>query len=262
MREDRFLHPRMMPQISAVIITLNEERRITRCLDSIQWMHEIVIIDSGSQDATCDLARRYTDLIFQKEFIDYASQKNYGITKASNEWIFSIDADEVMPPQLRVEIEETILKDTPVEMYAVPRENIYFNHSVRHVLGDDRPVRLFMRSKARFEGKVHEKVIGGFIGQMKSPLMHYSCDTYQEWVQKHRRYIVLDAKMQFASGRQFSWPRFVFSPCRTFLYRYGVLQGWRDGWAGFAIAFEMAFSMILFHLELRRLSKNKKKGIS
>jgi hypothetical protein len=223
-------------------------------------MDEIVIVDSGSQDGTCELARHYTDRIFHREFTDYASQKNYGVSKASHEWIFSIDADELMTPRLRAEIEEILSQGTGEEVFAVPRENIYFGHSVRHVLGRDEPVRLFMRSRARFEGTVHEKVMGrGVVGNLNSPLIHYSCDSYQEWVQKHRRYMRMDAQRQFRRGRQFSWSRFLLSPWRTFLYRFGALQGWKDGWAGFTIAFEMALSMGLFQVELRRLSRIKNK---
>ncbi|MBW1667538.1 MAG: glycosyltransferase family 2 protein [Deltaproteobacteria bacterium] len=242
-------------KVSAVVITLNEESNLPKCLDSIQWMDEIVVVDAGSQDDTCNLAKRYTEKVFQKNFVDYASQKNYGVFRASNDWIFSIDADEVMPLQLKAEVENILSQETKEQMFAVPRQNIFFGHHLKYVLGRDEPVRLFRRSIAHFEGPVHEKVVGGTVGRLSAPLLHYSCNSYREWVQKHRRYVRIDARRQFKQGRCFSWIRLCLSPWRTFFYRYALLEGWKDGWAGFTVALEMSFSMFLFQIELRRLAR-------
>jgi glycosyltransferase involved in cell wall biosynthesis len=254
--------PNCRDKLSAIVITLNEEKRLGRCLDSVEWMDEIVVVDSGSKDGTCDLARRYTEMVFHRHFADYASQKNYGVSKASYKWIFSIDADEVMPPSLRAEIEKILSEEPKQEIFVVSRENVYFGHSVKHVMGRDEPVRLFRRKRGHFEGPVHEKVVGGSIGRLNSPLLHYSCDTYHEWVQKHRRYVRMDAERQFRQGRRFSWGRYLLSPWRTFLYRFGVLKGWKDGWAGLAIAFEMSLSMLLLQMELKYLAKKQNEALS
>ena len=250
---------RMMPAkpnaVSAVVITLNEALRLTEYLDSVQWMDEIIVVDSGSRDLTKELALKYTPLVFERSFDDFAAQKNFGAAQASSEWIFSIDGDEVMTNVLRLEIQQVLASHPKKDRFAVPRTNIYFGQSVANVLGTDEPVRLYRRDIARFEGIVHEKVVGGLAGRLNSPFLHHSCETYAEWVKKHRRYTRLEAAKEFRRGRRFSLLRSLLAPFRVFFLRYLVLQGWRDKWAGFAISLEMAFSATLFQLELRRLSR-------
>jgi len=224
-------------KISAVIITLNEESRLTRCLDSINWMDEIIVIDSGSSDKTCELAGNYSKSIFYREFDDYASQKNYGASRALNNWIFSIDADEVMSNELRDEIKKTLSAGPDKDLYTVPRRNIYFGHDVTHVLGKDEPVRLYKKDTAGYYGIVHEKVKGGPAGRLTSFLIHHSCDSYGDWLSKKSKYTKLDAIRQFKSGRRFRLSRFLCSP----------------GLAGLGIALGMAFYTFKLELELRRL---------
>lgn len=257
----KFSQSKQKEKVSVVIVALNEEARITKCLDSVKWADEIIVVDSGSRDHTRNIARQYTAEVFQREFDDYATQKNFGADQASYNWIFSIDADEVVTPQLEAEIQNTLLSAIKEDMYSIPRQNIYFGHPIRYVFGKDRPVRLYRRDKARFAGSVHEKVIGGMEGQLHSLLIHYSCNSYREWVSKHRHYIRLSAAEEYRKGRRFSLYRCIFSPLRVLLFRSFILQGWRDGWPGLRIAFEMAISSALFHIELRRLSESSNKAL-
>jgi glycosyltransferase involved in cell wall biosynthesis len=239
---------------SAVIITLNEEKNIERCLNSIQWMDEIVVIDSGSEDHTLEIAARYTNRIIYREFDNYADQKNFGASQASHDWIFSIDADEMVTAELKDEIEETLSREPPEQMFSLPRINIYFGKRIRYVFGNDSPVRLYNRKKAYFVGAVHEKVSGGTPGKLISHLNHYGPGTYGEWARKHRHYTLLEARKQFRHGRRFSFWRTCLSPFRVFVFRYFILRGWRDGLAGLTVAVEMAFSTFLYHQEILRLS--------
>ncbi len=245
----------MAMRLSVVLITFNEASRVQRCLDSVRWADEIVVVDSGSTDQTLDHARPFAARTFTRPFDDFASQKNHAVAQASHDWIFSIDADEVMTEALRKEI-EALLAGAPVQdRYSVPRENIYFGRSVRHVLGRDEPVRLFKKSVCRFEGLVHEKVVGGSLGQLKSPLLHHSCATYPEWVAKHRTYVRMEAQKRFAEGRRFSWAHCLLSPAKVFLFRFFGLQGWKDGLAGWRVALEMAGSTVRMEKELRRCAR-------
>ncbi len=246
-------------KISAVVITLNEERRLANCLDSVKWMDEIIVVDSGSTDGTYGIARKYTEQVFYRQFDNYAYQKNYGADKASHDWIFSIDADEVMSSELRRELKQLLTARPAWGSYGVHRHNIYFAHTVRHVFGVDEPVRLYRRSQAHFEGAVHEKISGPAPGSLKSPLIHYSCESFLEWVHKHRHYTRLHAEKEFFNGRRFSFMKLILSPFRVFWLRAVVLQGWRDGWAGLAIAGEMSLSAALFQLELRKLDRRKQR---
>jgi hypothetical protein len=125
------------------------------------------------------------------------------------------------------------------------------------VLGRDEPVRMYRKSTGRFEGRVHEKVAGGRRARLDAPLLHYSCRSYREWVQRHRTYTRMDARQRFAAGRRFSPARLLLAPWRVFLFRYIRLQGFRDGPTGAAMAGEMALSTVLFEMELYRLGKTE-----
>jgi (heptosyl)LPS beta-1,4-glucosyltransferase len=243
-------------KLSAVIITLNEEGHLERCLQSVRWVDEIVVVDSGSTDHTHKIALCYTDKVFFRAFDDYASQRNFAASKAAHDWVLYIDADEVATSGLRDEIKEELSGPMRFGRYTVVRENIYFGRPVRHVFGDDRPVRLYSRTTAHLEGAVHEKVVGGRVGNFRSALLHFGPQRYAQWVQKHRTYVRLEAAEHFRGGRRFSVWRTCLSPLRVFGLRYIRFGGWRDAAAGLVIASEMAFSTALYQLELLRLEKS------
>lgn len=242
-------------RISAAIITLNEESRLRRCLESIRWMDEIVVVDSGSTDKTCEIAREFGCKVIHRDFDDYGTQKNFTNDQCSGVWIFSIDADEVVPEELKQEILATIARSDSSDMYMVPRRNIYFGKYVPHVFANDEPVRLFKRGKARFEGIVHEKLSGGSEGRLHSQLLHYSCETFSEWVGKHRKYVRLNMKKEYTAGKRFSLLRLLFGAFAVFSFRYIKLQGWKDGLSGFRVALEMAGSSIMGEWQLYRLAR-------
>lgn len=244
----------MGTRLSVVLITCNEERRIERCLDSVRWADEIVVVDDLSADRTVELARRYTSKVFSRKLDRFDAQKNYAIAQASGDWILSIDADEVVTGELKNEIQTILSHPGEEDSYALPRQNVYFGRPVPHVMGKDEPVRLFKKEIAHFAGPVHEKISGRKTGRLNAPLMHFSCENRHEWVEKHRRYVRLDAGRQFEAGRRFSWSRFLFSPARVFAFRYFGLQGWKDGWAGLVIAWEMAASTARFEQMLKGLN--------
>jgi len=241
--------------ISATIIVQNEASRIERCLTSVQWMDDIVVVDSGSTDATCEIAKRYTDHVRHHNFDNFSAQKNYAADQARYDWIFSIDADEEITPELAGEIQQVITNNEARSCYAVPRDNIYFGHPVNRVMGFDAPIRLYRKSTSQFVGPVHEKVEGAEAGILENKLRHYSCEHYREWQTKHRTYLRMDAKRQFAAGRRCSLAHMLFSPLRVFLLRYIMFQGFKDGTAGFLIACEMAASTARYEGYLIRLGK-------
>ena len=241
--------------ISATIITRNEASRIERCLASVQWMDDIVVVDSGSTDATCEIAKRYTRNVYHHNFDNFADQKNYAADKTQHDWVFSLDADEEITPELAQEIQEVTANPKALSCYAVPRDNIYFGHPVNHVMGQDAPIRLYRKSRCKFEGPVHEKVVGTNAGTLINKLRHYSCNTYREWQQKHRSYLRIDAKRRFSEGRRCSLAHMLLSPLRVFLLRYIMFQGFKDGKAGFLMAWEMAMTTARYEGYLIRLGK-------
>ncbi|NCC52209.1 MAG: glycosyltransferase family 2 protein [Spartobacteria bacterium] len=243
------------PMISATIITLNEAACLQRCLASAQWMDELVVVDSGSGDATCDIARQFSARVIQHNFEDFGSQKNFAAEQARHDWIFSIDADEEITPALAAEIRQVVAAPEAHACYAVPRENIYFGKPLRHVMGIDAPVRLYRKSVCQFDGPVHEKVVGAEAGRLENNLRHYSCETFDAWQTKHRTYLHMDAKQKYADGRRCSLANMVAAPAHVFLLRYLRLQGFRDGYAGFRVALEMALSAARYEIYLARLGR-------
>ncbi|MGZ5008247.1 MAG: glycosyltransferase family 2 protein, partial [Methylobacter sp.] len=146
--------------LSAVIITKNEAGHIARCLESISWADEIIVLDSGSEDDTVAICRRYTDKVYQTDWPGFGIQKQRAVDKAGGDWILSIDADEVVSPELRLEIENA-LRQERYNGYEIPRLSSYCGRQMRHGgWWPDHVLRLFRRDCGRFtDAVVHERII-------------------------------------------------------------------------------------------------------
>jgi len=241
--------------LTATVITFNEKRVLRECLESVRWADETVVLDSGSTDATLDIAREFTDRVFTRPFDHYAAQKNHAAGLATHDWILSLDADERCTPELRREI-EAFLANPDADACRIPIENIYFGRPAGHVLGEMKPVRLYRRSVCRYEGEVHEKISTTRIRTLTAPLRHESCATAAEWKRKHRRYVRMETEAARRTGRRFSLRRMLLSPWRVFWLRFFRLSGWKDGRAGWIITLEMALSTVRAELQLLKKAKN------
>src|SRR5881227_2262413 len=164
--------------VSAVVVTLNEEERLRACLESLTWADEIVVVDAESSDKTVQIAREFTDRVWVRPWPGFAGQKNFAIEQATGDWIFSVDADEEVPPELRVEIGAVLEgRGESVQAYWVPRRNIFWGRWVRHGgLYPDWQVRLFRRGRGRFGTRaVHESVsVDGRVERLTGHLEHRS----------------------------------------------------------------------------------------
>lgn len=226
-------------RISFCIITLNEEENLGRCLRSCADLaDEIVIVDSGSRDRTRTIAEQFCARFVHQDWLGYVGQKNLALDLATNEWIFSIDADEELSPTLHQEI-AGLKKGQQAEDtagFSMPRCVLYEGRWIRH--GDwypDRLVRLFRKSTARFSGgKVHERLeIKGEIKALRGDLHHFSFrDAADHWA-RCQKYARLWAEMQFESGKRVNAlaPAFRggFKWVRNYILRGGFLDG-RQGW--------------------------------
>ncbi|MBI3987314.1 MAG: glycosyltransferase family 2 protein [Lentisphaerae bacterium] len=248
----RFDQELTMPTLSAIIITKDEARRIRRCIESVQWADEIVVVDSGSTDETLEICREFTDKALVRTFDNFANQKNAALDHATGEWILSLDADEVISAELTREIRETIEKNVgDHSAFSVRRENYICGHPVRHVIRNDSQVKLLKRGACRYFRSVHEDLdVKGHIGMLASPLLHYNSDNLLEFVRKQDLYTSLEAKAKFEKGERFSLMKLLFSPPRTFWFRYVTIDGYKDGWMGFVIAVLMAYYVFQIHLKM------------
>ncbi|PYN16095.1 MAG: hypothetical protein DME05_09485 [Candidatus Rokuibacteriota bacterium] len=139
------------PRLSVVVVTLNEEERLRACLESAAWADELIVVDALSPDKTAQIAREFTDRVIVRPWPGFAAQKNFAIGEASGDWILSLDADEMVSPELRGEIARVLAEGGPHDGYRTPRRNIFWGKWVRHGgLWPDWQLRLFRRGRGRF----------------------------------------------------------------------------------------------------------------
>lgn len=235
-------------KISTVIITLNEEKDIGRCLKSVKDISdEIIVVDSYSTDKTIDIAKKFGAVIYQRKFDSYDKQKDYATSKARSEWIFSLDADEIATKKLCGEIKGAV-KNDDYDGYLIPRRNIIFGAEIKHTRwSPDIHIWLWRKGKGHWTPGVHSEVqVKGKVGRLKSGKVHYQYETVPQFFQMLNKYTEAEANEKMASGVRFSALQLVCQPVYNFLVRYFYRQGFLDGWRGFILSYLMA----VYHLSL------------
>tara|TARA_Y100000590_G_scaffold77643_1_gene86087 strand:- start:647 stop:1384 length:738 start_codon:yes stop_codon:yes gene_type:complete len=228
-----------MKNLSVTIITKNEEKNIGRCLESLKWADETVVVDTESSDRTVEICQQYTGRIFNESWHGYGKQKNICAGHAKNRWVLNVDADEVVTPELAEEI-LSILKNGPkYPVYHLPRKNYFGDRWVR--FGGwypDRILRLYDKEKVAFsEVQVHEKLTPDEnVGSLKNPLIHYSYCNREDYVQRQERYSILYAQEKIANGFHPNWSHLYLRPPLTFLKKFVLKMGFMEGSLGFFLA--------------------------
>ncbi len=243
-------------KISAVIITQNEELNIERCLKSLHWVDEIVVVDSGSTDKTIEICKKYNCKIVHSEWLGFGRTKKLAVNSASNSWIFSIDSDEEVTPELRNQINE-ILSKPKYYAYRVKRKSFYLGKMINHCgWGSDYPLRLFNREHGNFNDKeVHESVDINWEGiKIESPLLHYTYPTIELHVSKTNRYTDLQAAELYKQGKQFSIISAVLLGLNKFINMYFFKLGILDGKEGFILCSIASFGVYLKYVKLWKLN--------
>jgi len=218
-------------KLSIVIITKNEEKFIFDALKSAIFADEVVILDSGSEDQTCNIAKKIGARVEQQAWLGFGAQKNKAVELADNDWVFVLDADERITPELRDEIIFT-LKNPQFDGYRIARLNNFFGKNIRHCgLYPDYSIRLFNRQKGKFNDvPVHESVqIQGNTDKLKNHMLHLAFDTVEEFSNKQKKYAELSQKDK-------NLIKAFISPIWTFLKIYIIRLGFVEGWRGFIIA--------------------------
>lgn len=243
--------------LSVCIICFNEERNIRRCLESATWADEIVVVDSMSQDKTVEIAREYTDKVYQKAWHGYVEQKNFAISKARGNWILSVDADEEITATLRKEILTETAKVGAKDGYRIPRHSFYQGRWINHSgYYPDRQLRLFRRERGNWTGgRVHEKVdIQGDIGDLKKDLLHYPYKgVISGQLQTVNSFSSLMAEDMYERGKRYHISLLLLRPAFKFFEVYLLKLGFLDGLAGFIIAITSAYAMFVRYVKLREL---------
>jgi len=245
-----------MPGLAVTVITHNEEDNIVPCLESARWADEIVVLDSGSTDRTVALARQFTERVFTVAWEGFGKTKNRAVDAATMPWIFVLDADERITPELRQEIEDILRADGPLDGYRVPRRNFFCGRFIQH-LGwyPDYSIRLFRKNKGRFvEREVHESVqVEGRVGTLKNPMLHYTYKSLSDFVQRLDRYSTLAARELVKQGKKPVWGELVWRPFLTFVKLYFLQRGFLDGRDGYTLAFLYSTYTLVKYAKAREL---------
>jgi glycosyltransferase involved in cell wall biosynthesis len=247
-------------RISATVITLNEQRHIRQCLESLQGIaDEMIVVDSGSQDATLEIAAHLGAKTFVREWTNYAEQKNFASSLAQYEWILSLDADECLSSSLRQDILQAKQNGAQRGVaFEFPRKAFYLGRWIEHSgWYPDHKVRLFLKDKGRWEGRfVHETLrVEGPIVRLRGDLLHYSCESISEHLRSLDRYTTLAAEELWQRQKRSRWTQLLGSAFSAFVKTYWLKQGFRDGMQGFVIACLAGHYNLVKHAKLWELEQ-------
>lgn len=245
---------RYMEKVSVVIITFNEEKNIERCLESVRWADEIVVVDTFSTDRTVEICRRFTDRVFQESWRGYGLQKNLCASKANNRWVLNVDADEVISPECAEAIRDVLASELKHPVYRFPRKNFFGNRWIRYAgWYPDLIARLYDRTCVAFsESVVHERLIpDSDVGLIDQPILHFSFDGMEDYVSRQNRYSSLYAEEKIRSGWKANWTHLYLRPPCFFFKTYFLRQGFREGFLGIFLSLAMAFYTYLKYAKTR-----------
>lgn len=242
--------------LSVVIITKNEAANIGACIQSVAWADEIIVVDSGSTDGTVSIAREMGAQVYlHADWPGFGPQKNRALSYASCAWVFSIDADERVTPELRAELEQA-MRDGVADGYYCPRLSQFCGTFIHHCgWYPDYVLRLFKRGAGRFsDSLVHESVLlTGTTAKLYSPLLHYSYLTTEDVERKVAHYSTAAAQQMFEAGRRSGLAGAVLSGGWAFIRTYCIRLGVLDGAAGWRIAHMNARTTYLKYRKLAAL---------
>ena len=224
----------MPERLSAVIITRDAAAPLPECLESVRFADEILIVDSGSQDATREIAKRHGARFLHQDWLGYGKQKQFAVERAAHDWVLCLDADERVSPELAHRIQEA-LRAPAFFAYDMPRCNRFMGRWLRHGEGYPDPnLRLFHRGHARWsDDPIHEHIVTiEPIGRLDGDLLHATETTLADYLAKQNRYTSLQAERLHAQGKRVSAWRLMLSPLGRFIKFYFLRLGFLDGVPG------------------------------
>ena len=238
--------------ITAIVLTKNEEENIEKCIKSVKWCDEIIVIDDNSLDKTVKIVKKY-DIELYSRFLnnDFSSQRNFGLSKAKNEWILFVDADEIVSDALAYEISNAIyLKDQNLRTFNgfyIKRSDFMWRRQLRHgETGNIKLLRLARSGSGLWEGKTHERwIVNGPIGNLRNPLMHMPHRTIGEFLKEINVYTDIRAQELKDKNIKVFFGSIFLYPLGKFLVNYVFKKGFMDGMHGFVFAIIMSFHSFL-----------------
>ena len=251
-----------MPGLSVVLITLNEAGNIRRCLESVKDLaDEILVVDSGSTDGTRELAASLGAHVIHQDFLGYIEQKNFATSRAVNQWVLSLDADEALSPELKESIRSAMVNPA-ASGYAMNRLTNYCGAWVRHGgWYPDRKVRLYRKDAGRWEGvNPHDRYTlfdGARPQWLKGDLLHYSYHSITDHLRQIDHFSSVGARALYAKGVSSSLLKIFYKPVARFIRNYVIKGGFRDGMTGLVIGINSMHAVFLKYLRLYFLYKGR-----
>lgn len=238
-------------RVSVVILTKNEEPRIARCLKSVRWADEVVIVDGESTDRTVEICEQYGARVISHRFEgSFAQERNLGLQHARGEWVLQIDADDVVTDDFRQQVERLLAKTPADAAFKFRRKSCLLGKFMRYGGWYHYLPNLVRRDAVHYVGDVHERpVVQGTIGTLEADIEHHPCEDLAAFISRHNRYTSLQARELHKFGPRFSrrilaW-QLVHKPWKTFWKTYVKKQGFREGWHGLFFAYLYAWIELL-----------------
>lgn len=249
-----------MNTLSVIIVAKNEHDYLEDCLKSVSWANEIILVDDGSTDDTRAIAKQFTDHIydFTNNYSDFGSQKQFALSKATSDWVLSIDADERLSPELVAEVQRILRDPGDTVVYHIPYLNHFLGHPLKMACEQYSQPRLFRRAGATFKNKIHEVIEApGPAGTTTGRMIHYSYRSVASVAEKFNRYTNIEAQVLFAKGYRTRPITILLSPLAPFLRRQFLLGGWKDGLHGLVLNLLFGYYYLLIQMKVWELSRQR-----
>ena len=251
-------------QLAVIILTRNEEKNIRDCIASADFADEVIVVDSGSDDMTCEIAEALGAKVYQHPMDEegFAGQRNFALDQTTAEWVLYLDADERITPELAAEIRQHIGK-MPQQAADIKRISVVIDQRMYHgVYRPDYITRLFPRDKVQWEGVVHEHAQTDLpIIRLQSPAHHYCLTSWEQYFEKFNRYTTLMAEKMHQHGKKTNLMAAHLHAIFAFLQMYIMKRGFLDGKLGFILCEYHYFYTLTKYVKLYYLSqKNKSLG--
>ena len=242
----------MTTKITLFLITRNEADKLAKCLNSAKDIVDEIVVVDDSQDNTAQIAQQFGARVVTHPFEGFTAQKNFALRQVKTEWALSLDADEVLTPQLAQEIRQAV-ENTPFDGFELTRVNCFLGQRMQHGgLKEEHILRLVRTPKAQYEGGlVHEKLcVQGQTARLKNVFMHYSYNDIETYFEKFNKYTTLAAQTMYEKGKKRSFMAVLFIVPFEFLRRYVLKLGFLDGVRGFLWAAFSAFYIFVKYMKL------------
>ncbi|MCK9604274.1 MAG: glycosyltransferase family 2 protein [Candidatus Omnitrophica bacterium] len=251
-----------MNKLTVVVLTKNEEDRITKCLDSVKWADEIIVVDDESTDKTLEIVRRYTGRVFIKKMDIEGKHRNWAYAQAKNLWVLSLDADEIATPELKEEIEGVLAGNPQENGFTIPRRNYIGNYWVKNSgWYPSAQLKLFRKDKFRYEEvSVHPRAfMDDPCGHLKSDIIHYSYRSLEDFLNKLNNQTTREAQKWFDQNKPMRLKRFIWRTVDRFFRSYIGKRGFLDGFMGFVVAYYASLYQFISYLKYRELLLGRRK---